>query len=84
VAPGQVDSKESAGTVAYTSPRQRDGAPEGSLITLYISNGSDGQVPPPPPGSPKPPPPPGTGKPGGNPQCPPWHPQYPNCGGGGR
>jgi membrane peptidoglycan carboxypeptidase len=79
VAPGQVDSKETAGTVAYTSPRQRDGAPEGSSVTLHISNGKDGQQPPPPPNSPQPPNPPNTGKPPNNPQCPPWHPQFPNC-----
>ncbi len=79
VAPGQVDSKETAGTVAYTSPRQRDGAPEGSSVTIYISNGKDGQQPPPPPNSPQPPNPPNTGKPPNNPQCPPWHPQFPNC-----
>jgi membrane peptidoglycan carboxypeptidase len=82
VAPGPVDSAEAAGTVAWTSPRQRDGAPQGSLITLYISNGTKGQKPPPPPNSPQPPNPPNTGKPGGgNPQCPPWHPKFPNCGG---
>jgi membrane peptidoglycan carboxypeptidase len=77
VAPGMVDSEEAAGTVAYTSPRRRDGAPEGSMITIYISNGSKGQ--------PKPPTPPTPGKPTitiptTNPVCPPWHPKYPNCG----
>jgi membrane peptidoglycan carboxypeptidase len=83
IAPGLVDSVEAAGTVAYTSPRQADGAPEGSKVTIYVSNGSKGQLPPGTPGTPKPPVPPITGKPGGTPGipgCPPWHPKYPNCG----
>jgi membrane peptidoglycan carboxypeptidase len=84
LAPGTVDSEEAAGTVAYTTPRQRDGAPEGSLVTLHISNGSKSQNPPPPPNTPQPPNPPNTVKPPNLPQCPPWHPKYPNCGGGGR
>jgi membrane peptidoglycan carboxypeptidase len=69
VAPGLVDSDEQAGMVAYTDPRQRDGAPEGSKITLYISNGSKGQ----------PPNPPTTGKPPTIPSCPPSNPKYPFC-----
>jgi membrane carboxypeptidase/penicillin-binding protein len=76
IASGQVNSPEVAGTVAYTSPRSRDGAPDGSLITLYISNGSgNGNTTPPstPTTQPtiKPP------KPGKN--CPPSNPKYPNC-----
>jgi membrane peptidoglycan carboxypeptidase len=88
IAPGQVDSEETAGTVAYTSPRTSEGAPEGSMVTVYVSNGSKGNQPPNPPNSPgtppNPPNPPNTGKPGGggpNIPCPTWHPQYPNCGG---
>jgi membrane peptidoglycan carboxypeptidase len=78
VASGTVKSGEQAGTVAWTSPRQSDGAPEGSKITLYISDGSEGQQPPNPPGTPTTP-----GKPGGPgkpkpPTCPVWN---PNCGG---
>ncbi|MDX6236008.1 MAG: hypothetical protein QOG10_823 [Kribbellaceae bacterium] len=76
IASGQVNSPEVAGTVAYTSPRSSDGAPDGSLITLYISNGSgNGNTTPPstPTTQPtiKPP------KPGKN--CPPSNPKYPNC-----
>ncbi|MDX2973872.1 transglycosylase domain-containing protein [Kribbella solani] len=40
VASGTVNSEEAAGTVAYTDPRQRDGAPDGSLVTIYVSNGN--------------------------------------------
>jgi membrane peptidoglycan carboxypeptidase len=78
IAGGQVDSEEAQGTVAYTDPRRRDGAPEGSLVTLYISNGrrSEGNqpivqpiIPPTLPGKP--------GKPRNN--CPPWNPNYPFC-----
>ncbi|MEU4390512.1 penicillin-binding protein [Kribbella sp. NPDC023855] len=83
IAPGQVDSEEIAGTVAYLSPRTEDGAPEGSKVTIYISNGSKA-APPPVSNTPLPPNPPNTGKPGGGNQCPPWHPKYPNCGRGGR
>jgi membrane peptidoglycan carboxypeptidase len=36
-----VDSPEAEGTVAYTDPRSRDGAPEGSLVTVYVSNGQN-------------------------------------------
>ncbi|GAA1651822.1 transglycosylase domain-containing protein [Kribbella alba] len=78
IAPGQVDSQESAGTVAYTSPRRSDGAPDGSLVTLYISNGNGGQQTNNPPSNPA------TNKPPNLPNCPPWNPKYPNCGGGGR
>jgi membrane peptidoglycan carboxypeptidase len=86
IAPGLVPSAEAAGTVAYTGPRQADGAPEGSKVTIFVSDGSKGQPQPPPttPGVPQPPNPPNTGKPGGGPitpGCPPWHPKYPNCGG---
>ena len=76
IAPGLVDSEEAAGTVAYTSPRQRDGAPEGSKVLIYISNGSKGGQPPTRrthlPTIGKPPP--------QIPNCPPWHPKYPKCG----
>ena len=72
---GTVKSDEQAGTVAWTSPRQSEGAPEGSRITLYISDGSKGQLPPNPPGTPTTPGGPGKPKP---PNCPVWN---PNCGG---
>jgi membrane carboxypeptidase/penicillin-binding protein len=75
IASGTVNSEETAGTVAYTDPRQRDGAPEGSLVTIYVSNGSKkgGQSNPPsnttkPPNGPV------------NPNCQPWNPKFPNCG----
>ncbi|TCO39031.1 membrane peptidoglycan carboxypeptidase [Kribbella antiqua] len=42
VAEERVDSEESEGTVAYTDPRTREGAPEGAVITLYLSNGRNG------------------------------------------
>jgi membrane peptidoglycan carboxypeptidase len=79
IASGTVNSEETAGTVAYTDPRQRDGAPEGSLVTIYISDGSKKNKPNTPtttttPGSPT----------TINPNCPPWNPKYPNCGGHGR
>ncbi|WP_241996046.1 penicillin-binding protein [Kribbella antiqua] len=79
IASGTVNSEETAGTVAYTDPRQRDGAPEGSLVTIYVSNGSKKNKPntpttTTPPGSPT----------TINPNCPPWNPKYPNCGGRGR
>jgi len=84
LAPGTVDSEETAGTVAYTTPRQRDGAPEGSKVTIYISNGSKQNQPGQPTNTAQPP---GTKPPGGptiNPNCPPWNPKYPKCGGRGR
>ncbi len=37
----RVNSEENEGTVAYTDPRSREGAPEGSLVTIYLSNGED-------------------------------------------
>jgi membrane peptidoglycan carboxypeptidase len=76
IASGTVNSEETAGTVAYTDPRQRDGAPEGSLVTIYVSNGSKkgGQQPNPPSNTTKPPNGPI------NPNCPPWNPKFPNCG----
>lgn len=74
----QKNSEEAAGTVAYTDPRRSDGAPEGSTVTLYISNGqrsgADPTTPPPGGGQTVQPP-----KPRQLP-CPPWHPKYPNCG----
>jgi membrane peptidoglycan carboxypeptidase len=83
IAPGTVNSEETAGTVAYTSPRQRDGAPEGSKVTIYISNGSRKNQPTPPATTTQPP---ATTRPPNNPptldpNCPPWNPKYPNCGG---
>ncbi|MEU4608688.1 penicillin-binding protein [Kribbella sp. NPDC023972] len=84
IAPGTVNSEETAGTVAYTTPRQREGAPEGSTITIHISNGSQKNQPSPratttsqPPATTKPP----KNPPTINPNCPPWNPKYPNCGG---
>ena len=78
IAPGTVNSEETAGTVAYTSPRQRDGAPEGSKVTIFISNGSKKNQPKPTTTTTTQPP---TTI---NPNCPPWNPKYPNCGGHGR
>jgi membrane peptidoglycan carboxypeptidase len=75
-------SEEAEGTVAYTDPRRRDGAPEGSTVTLYISNGRGGprEDPTLPPTVP---PPPGGGQATRPPKpripCPPSHPQFPNC-----
>ncbi|MGW6279025.1 penicillin-binding protein [Kribbella sp. NPDC055071] len=88
IASGTVNSEETAGTVAYTSPRQRDGAPEGSKVTIFISNGSKANQPSntnspkPPTGgtTTKPPTGGGTTKPPRGPNvCPPWNPKYPNC-----
>ncbi|TCC48716.1 PASTA domain-containing protein [Kribbella capetownensis] len=79
VAPAPVDSDAPAGTVAYTSPRQEDGAPAGAKITLYLSNGSQA-TPPPPPTTPGPPgTPPTIQLPPGWPTCPPTDPRYPKC-----
>ncbi|TDO59052.1 membrane peptidoglycan carboxypeptidase [Kribbella sp. VKM Ac-2571] len=76
----QVDSDAPAGTVAWTNPRQEDGAPEGSTVLLYISNGSKAQPTPPPVTPPTPPVTPPTVKPPpGFPTCPPWDPRYPKC-----
>ncbi|TDW21685.1 transglycosylase domain-containing protein [Kribbella kalugense] len=76
----QVDSDAPAGTVAWTNPRQEDGAPAGATILLYISNGSKAQPPTPPV---TPPVPPGTIKPPpGIPSCMPWDPKcHPRRGG---
>ncbi|WP_433164783.1 penicillin-binding protein [Kribbella sp. CA-247076] len=80
IAPGTVNSEETAGTVAYTTPRQREGAPEGSSITIHVSNGTrknqPQNSPKPPQNTANPPAPPTI-----NPACPPWNPKYPNCGG---
>jgi membrane peptidoglycan carboxypeptidase len=43
-----VDSANSAGTVAYLSPGSGSQTPTGSVVTIYISDGSP-YVPPPPP-----------------------------------
>jgi membrane peptidoglycan carboxypeptidase len=80
IAEGTVNSEETAGTVAYTDPRQRDGAPAGSLVTIYVSNGSKSQQNTPKPGTTNTPKPPPTTI---DPNCPPWNPKYPNCGGRG-
>jgi membrane carboxypeptidase/penicillin-binding protein len=79
----QVDSDAPAGTVAWTNPRQEDGAPAGATVLLYISNGSKAKpttpvtppvTPPVPPGTIKPPP--------GIPSCMPWDPKcHPRRGG---
>jgi membrane peptidoglycan carboxypeptidase len=76
----QVDSDAPAGTVAWTNPRQEDGAPAGATILLYISNGSKAQPPTPPV---TPPTPPATIKPPpGIPSCMPWDPKcHPRRGG---
>ncbi|TCO32510.1 membrane peptidoglycan carboxypeptidase [Kribbella steppae] len=80
VAPAPVDSDAVAGTVAYTSPRQEDGAPEGAIVTLFLSNGSKAIPPTPPPTPPTGPITPPTIKPPpGFPTCGPWDPKYPNC-----
>jgi membrane peptidoglycan carboxypeptidase len=76
----QVDSDAPLGTVAWTNPRQEDGAPEGATVLLYISNGSKAQPPTPPVTPPTPPVTPPTIKPPpGFPTCPPWDPRYPKC-----
>jgi membrane peptidoglycan carboxypeptidase len=78
----QVDSDAPAGTVAWTNPRQEDGAPEGATVLLYISNGSKAKPTPPPVTPPTPPVTPPTVKPPpGFPTCPPWDPRYPKCNG---
>ncbi|MEV5961671.1 penicillin-binding protein [Kribbella sp. NPDC051952] len=83
IASGTVNSEENAGTVAYTDPRQRDGAAEGSLVTIYVSNGSKTNQPNQPTKTNAPKPPPNTTKPPGGTKpprgCPPWNPKYPNC-----
>ncbi|WP_427892598.1 penicillin-binding protein [Kribbella sp. GL6] len=77
----RVDSDAPNGTVAWTNPRQEDGAPAGAVITLFISNGSKATPTPPPViPPPTPPTPPATIKPPpGNPTCPPWDPKFPKC-----
>ncbi|TCC30008.1 transglycosylase domain-containing protein [Kribbella speibonae] len=76
----QVDSDAPAGTVAWTNPRQEDGAPDGAMVLLYISNGSKAQPPTPPVIPPTPPVTPPTIKPPpGIPTCMPWDPRYPKC-----
>ncbi|GAA1564393.1 MULTISPECIES: penicillin-binding protein [Kribbella] len=76
----RVDSDAPNGTVAWTNPRQEDGAPAGSTVTLFISNGSKAKPTPPPVTPPTPPVPPATIKPPPNiPTCPPWDPRFPKC-----
>jgi membrane peptidoglycan carboxypeptidase len=88
IAPGTVNSEETAGTVAYTTPRQREGAPEGSTVTIHISNGSKKNQPTQPTTTTTTQPPATTQPPNNpptiDPNCPPWNPKYPNCGRGGR
>ncbi|HET6988351.1 MAG TPA: transglycosylase domain-containing protein [Kribbella sp.] len=86
ISPTPVDSDAPAGTVAYTTPRQEDGAPAGATVTLVLSNGSKAPptVPPPPITPPPPGTPPTIKPPPGFPNCPPWDPRYPKCGRGGR
>jgi membrane peptidoglycan carboxypeptidase len=79
IAPAPVDSDAQPGMVAYTSPRQEDGAPAGATVTLFLSNGSKATPPTPPPTPPTPPMTPPTIKPPNIPNCPPWDPKYPNC-----
>ncbi|WP_327635630.1 penicillin-binding protein [Kribbella sp. NBC_00482] len=76
----QVDSDAPAGTVAWTNPRQEDGAPDGAMVLLYISNGSKAKPPTPPVTPPTPPVTPPTIKPPpGIPTCQPWDPRWPKC-----
>jgi membrane peptidoglycan carboxypeptidase len=81
----RVDSDAPNGTVAWTNPRQEDGAPAGATVLLYISNGSKAKPTTPPPVTPPPVtppviPPPATVKPPPNvPTCPPWDPKFPKC-----
>jgi beta-lactam-binding protein with PASTA domain len=77
ISPNPKNSSEVAGTVAFTDPRSSDGAPDGSTITLYLSNGNGGNQTTPPSTPINPP----TNKPPKNPggNCPPWNPKYPNC-----
>jgi membrane peptidoglycan carboxypeptidase len=39
IAGDRVPSEYPEGTVAYTDPRRRDGAPSGSTVVIYVSNG---------------------------------------------
>jgi membrane peptidoglycan carboxypeptidase len=79
IASERVRSEYPEGKVAYTDPRRRDGAPSGSLVTIYVSNGQPIEKPKPPQPT-KPP----TTKPTSKPTitiptqkpCPPWR---PNC-----
>jgi membrane peptidoglycan carboxypeptidase len=77
VAGERVRSEYEEGTVAYTDPRSSVGAPSGSLVTIYLSNGEPPVQPkpttPPTPPTTKPPTPP---KPPPTKPCPPWR---PNC-----
>ena len=86
LSPDPVDSDAPAGTVASTTPRQEDGAPEGCDGHPLLSNGSKAPptVPPPPITPPPPGTPPTIKPPPGFPTCPPWDPRYPKCGRGGR
>ena len=74
----QVDSDAPAGTVAWTNPRQEDGAPAGSVVVLFISNGSKAQ-PPTPPITPPVIPPPTIKPPPNTPTSPPRDPRFPKC-----
>jgi membrane peptidoglycan carboxypeptidase len=71
-----VPSDYPLNTVAYTDPRWYDGAPSGSVVTIYLSNGQPKTPPPTKPGKPTP-----TGWPTTWPtatptkNCPPWRPK---------
>ena len=78
VAAERVRSEYAEGTVAYTDPRWSVGAPSGSMVTIYLSNGEP-PVQPKPTTPPTPPPPTITIQPPKPPPtkpCPPWR---PNC-----
>ncbi|MFF1823464.1 penicillin-binding protein [Kribbella sp. NPDC058245] len=80
ISPDQVNSEESAGTVAYTDPRRRDGAPAGSTVTIYVSNGNrSGNNQGDPNGDGNQGQPGGQPNGGGTPGCQPWERNYPNC-----
>jgi membrane peptidoglycan carboxypeptidase len=72
VATDRRPSEYPEGTVAFTDPGSSEGAPSGSLITLYISNGQPQQQPKPTTSPPTTKP----TKPPAPPPCPPWR---PNC-----
>jgi membrane peptidoglycan carboxypeptidase len=82
LAPGTVHSTEKLGTVARTSPAAGSSASAGTLVTVYISDGT------PPPKKPAPPSPPSTSTPPTTPPTAPptapptHHPHHPHHGHG--
>ena len=79
VAGERVRSEYAEGLVAYTDPRRSQGAPSGSLVTIYVSNGQPVEKPKPPTPQPTTTPNPRPTKPTIAPPtkpCPPWR---PNC-----